>query len=327
MRIAAALAFASLLAAAPAHAALKLCNQTSYIIYAAAARVALPNVVTQGWTRIVPGGCETAVSGPLIASAYYIYARTSEAHSGGSHSWGGSEEFCVQQGNFALTRPAGVQDCAEDSFAGSFGRIDTRGEISWTTTFTESAKIKSLAAAHDAGIARLLNDNGFKGKGALANFRARMKLPKSAGNDALFDALETGAMKQAAPAGYSICNDSRSPIWAALGLKNANGWLTRGWWKVEPGACAHAMTEPLSADTIYLHAEGHGDHHLVTGKMQFCVTDITFEVAGKGDCAEQGLTEAGFAATDTHGRAGYAAHIGQNGLLPPMGKLQASTPK
>lgn len=320
MKLSVFLAFAFVLLTAPAHAALKLCNQTSYILYAATAHVASPNVVSQGWTRVVPGACETAIAGALIAPAYYVYAHTSQAHSGRARIWGGGEEFCVRPGNFKLTRETGLQACGDDSFSGSFGKIDMRGKQNWITTFTESAKINSPAAAREAGIARLLGDNGYKGEGALAKFRARMKLPENAGNDALFDALETGAMKQAAPAGYSICNDSQSAIWAALGMKSANGWLTRGWWKVEPGACAHAITDPLSADTIYLHAEGHGDHHLVTGKTQFCVTDITFEVSGKGDCAGQGLTSTGFAATDTHGRAGYAAHIGQNGLLPAMGK-------
>ena len=177
-------------------------------------------------------------------------------------------------------------------------------------------------ALAERDLARLLADNGYKGErtAALAKFRARMKLPKDANTDALFDALETDAMKQSAPAGYSICNDSAGAIWAALGVKAPNGWLARGWWKVMPGACAHAITDPLSAEIVYLHAEGHGDHHLVTGKTQFCVTDITFEVSGKGDCAEQGLTATGFAATDTKGHIGYSAHIGQNGLLPPMAR-------
>ncbi len=320
MKVAAGVAFAFLLLAAPAHAALKLCNQTSYIVYAATALVASPNVVSHGWTRIVPGACKIAIEGTLSAPAYYVYARTSDAHSGPAHIWGGGEEFCVRPGDFTLARQTGLQACGGDSYAGSFGKIETHGEKNWITTFTESAKIGSLAAARDAGVQRLLGDNGYQGEDGLAQFRARMKLPDDAGTGALFDALETDAMKQGAPAGYSICNDSKSAIWAALGLKSGKRWTSRGWWKIEPGACAHAITDPLSADTIYLHAEGHGDHALVSGKMQFCTTDIAFEVAGKDNCAGQGLSATGFAATDTHGLSGYAAHIGQNGLLPGMGK-------
>ena len=211
-----------------------------------------------------------------------------------------------------------------------FAKIDTRTIKSWTETLTESASIKSLAAARDAGIARLLSDIGYKDDRttALKKFRARMKLPGSASTDDLFDALETEALKAAAPAGYSICNDGDSAIWAALGLKTGANWLTRGWWKIMPGACARAITNPLSADKVYLHVEGHGNHDLVSSAAKLCVTDITFEVTSKGDCTGQGLTPAGFATTDTKGRSGYAAHIGENGLVPPLpGNPQASTPK
>jgi uncharacterized membrane protein len=327
MRFAAAFAFLFVSMAGPAHAGLKLCNQTSYVIYAATAYVSAPNIVTHGWTRIVPGACETAISGALAAPSYYVYARTSEAHAGRTRVWGGADEFCAREENFALTTQAGLPGCGEDSFAVPFAKIDTRAMASWTTTFTESARIKTMADARQAGIDRLLRDNGYKGgrATALAQFRARMKLPAEASARDLFDALETEAMKAAAPAGYSICNDSDSAIWAALGMKAGKAWLTRGWWKVMPGACAHAITDPLSAEKIYLHAEGHGDHNLVSGRAKLCIADITFEVTGSGACAKEGLKEAGFAETDTKDVSGYAAHIGQDGLLPPM--PHASTPK
>ena len=45
---------------APAHAALTLCNRTSYILYAATSAVQSPRSDTQGWTRIVPGDCQVA---------------------------------------------------------------------------------------------------------------------------------------------------------------------------------------------------------------------------------------------------------------------------
>jgi len=42
-------------APAPAHAALTLCNRTSYILYAATSAIRAPGSDTQGWTRIAPG--------------------------------------------------------------------------------------------------------------------------------------------------------------------------------------------------------------------------------------------------------------------------------
>jgi uncharacterized membrane protein len=61
----------------------------------------------------------------------------------------------------------------------------------------------------------------------------------------------------------------------------------------------------------------------VSGPARFCTTNITFQVMKTGDCKKRGLSETGFAATDTKGHAGYTAHIGDNGLL----HAQLSRPK
>lgn len=309
------------LAGSHAQASLRLCNQTSYVLYAATAVSQPPNIVTQGWTRIAPGACNQAIAGDLSAPAYYVYARTSQAHSGPSHDWGGADPFCAKDANFTLRQQAGLAACNnDDSFPMPFARIDTHAMRSWTTTFTEGEHVQNMDAARNAGIDRLFGDIGFKidphnRADVIKKFRARMKLPANAGDDALIDALETEAMKTATPAGYSICNDSSSAVWAALGLQSGNNRTSRGWWKVMPGTCARAITDPLSAGKIFIHAEGHGDHHLVSGPTNFCVTNITFEVSGAGDCKKRGLTETGFVATDTKGHAGYVVHISQNGLV------------
>ncbi|HEV2562449.1 MAG TPA: DUF1036 domain-containing protein [Rhizomicrobium sp.] len=319
----AALAFS----AAPASAALRLCNQTSYVLYAASAWQDRPNIVTQGWTRVAPGSCAQAIASVLTAPAYYVYARTSQAHAGPSRNWGGNAQFCVKDGNFSLRAPMAASGCqSDDAFPVPFAQINTQAMKNWTMTFTESAQGGRMDAARNAGIDRLLSDIGFKvGRNgamdrdaALKKFRARMKLPANANDSDLFDALETEALKVAAPAGYSICNESNAELWAALGLKSGKTWVSQGWWHVAPGACAKALTDPLSADKIYLHAEKHGNHQLVAGPAHFCITNITFEVQGKENCAKRGLANAGFAATNTKGVTGFAAHISDNGLVPTV---------
>ncbi len=70
--------------ASQADAGLRLCNRTSYVLYAATGYVQGIDAITQGWTRIVPGTCETAIAEPLIARGYFVYARTSLAHAGRS---------------------------------------------------------------------------------------------------------------------------------------------------------------------------------------------------------------------------------------------------
>jgi uncharacterized membrane protein len=341
LRACAMLAFVTAaLQSAPASAALNICNQTSYILYTAGGYQAGANMFTRGWTRIVPGDCAAVFPDPLTAPTYYIYAKSSQAHSGLARAWGGNLRLCAKDANFALQSPLTVPGCqGDDTFQLPFAALATHGNKSWTTTLTESPLIPSLDVARVAGIERLLNDIGYKvgpddangnksRDDAMIAFRKHMKLSETASNADLYAALETEALKASAPAGYSVCNDSDGDVWTAIGLKSGANWVSRGWWKVPPAGCAKTITDPLATDKVYLLVENHTNAYLVKGPMKFCITNIEFEVFGTDKCASRGLTEAGFAVTDVKGRAGYAAHVGKDGLLAPAPKIvQPRTPK
>jgi uncharacterized membrane protein len=319
-----------LLSHRPAHAALQVCNRTSYVLYAATGWTTDTDNVTQGWVRVVPGGCATPIKQMLTARNYFLYARSSQAHSGTARAWGGNVQLCVKDANFALKTPATSPSCtSNDAFTLPFAPVDTHRMQSWTATLTESPAIADDGAARVAGMERLLRDNGYKFTNAkqrddaLKRFRARLKIAPHATSADLFDALETEALKASSPAGYTICNDTAGEIWSALAFRAGKESLAAGWWKIPAGACAHAVTQPLTLDKVYIHAEGHNKPNLVSGPARFCTTNITFQVTKTGDCKKRGLSETGFAATGTKGRAGYTAHIGNNGLLPS----QVSIPK
>ncbi len=52
---------------APAHAALSLCNRTSYVLYAATSASRSPRRDTSRWTRIAPCECQWARKEQLTA--------------------------------------------------------------------------------------------------------------------------------------------------------------------------------------------------------------------------------------------------------------------
>jgi uncharacterized membrane protein len=321
------LALGLVLCAAPASAAITLCNQTTYILYTAIGSQQGAQAATQGWTRIAPGDCVAPKAQPAPAKFFFLAARTSRAHSGPSHVWGGPLRYCVKDTDFSLKTPLGAQSCGtDDAFLMPFSPINTNGAASWTTTLTESARISSPDVARAVGIARLLNDIGYKivpDKGpsnrsfddALRKFRAKMRMPANASNDELFDALETEALKATAPAGYSVCNDSDTEIWAAIALKQDRDFVTRGWWKVPPGACARTIATPLATDKVWLLVQSANHRSLVGGPERFCIADVEFESHGRGKC-QKGLVEEGFAVTATRAMSGFAAHVGNNGLVP-----------
>lgn len=307
---------------------LKLCNHSSYVLYAATGVQEGASVETHGWLRVVPGDCRMAIAHKLNSNAIYLYARSSQAHSGPARAWGGNAPLCAKDTNFSLKTQIGLGGCGtNEAFQMPFALVDTHGKSSWTTTLYDSLGLRSANAALEAGIIRLLKDIGYRidetpqnlraaAASALKKFRARMKLPQTATDDDLFDALETEALKASAPAGYSICNDAEKPVWAAIGLRNGAEWSARGWWRIAPGSCAHAISTALTYDHVYLLVEREGKHRIVTGPMNFCITAITFQITGRTQCKSRGLEEAGFAATTTKSRSGYAVHIGEDGLIP-----------
>jgi len=323
------------LASTPAHAALSLCNRTSYILYAATSAIQSPGSDTRGWTRIAPGECEIARKEQLTAESYLVHARSSIAHSGPSRVWGGAYPVCVKDANFTIRQSVTQLTCsAEDSFALPFASLNNRGKSVWTMNFDEQP-VMSLSEAQLAGVKRLLVDNGYKiaridGKpdkatgAALVDFRKRIRLDPNAGNAALFSALEQQAQTRIAPAGYTVCNESRDSLLVALGRKEAGPKsspgkssyvsVSHGWWTVEPASCAKTVTTALKTDIVYLLAQKKNGGTLVGGTEKFCVTSAAFEIRGSQDCAGRALTEAGFAATPTKGLAGYVARIGPAGL-------------
>ena len=314
-------------ASTPASAELNVCNRTSYVLYTATASATEREIASRGWTRIVPGGCQVVLSGALTDAAYYVYARTSQAHSGLARAWGGERQVCVRDVNFSTRAGASASGCeSDDYYTLPFAKIDVHRAISWTSTLSETPTIATLMDARIAGLKRLLHDLGYAvsaidghpdkaALSALFDFRRRQHLPSGASAGDLFDALETSALRVSTPVGYSVCNDTAKPIAVALGEKTGANWISQGWWKIAPGSCTKAITTPLSADGYYLYAQALDGRALVKGSEKFCVADIEFDIQGRIGCKNRGLGEVGFATTPVQGLSGFAAHVGETGLV------------
>ena len=322
MAAAAALAFA--LAAPQAHASLRLCNRTSFVIYAATAVSTTTETIVQGWSRIAPGGCRVAINGDLVGAAYYVYARSSSAHLGASRAWAGNTNFCTKDADFSLHQAPLATTCPSADMAElPFALVVTHHMRSWTTTFRETPDFDSMKSAECAGLKRLLRDNGAgdtdsdkAADAALATLRKRLRLSDKAGTDDVLDALETEAMKTAAPAGYAVCNETNNAFWAALGQKKNAVWTSHGWWMVAPGSCAKMISESVTGNKIYLRVEKAKGRELVSGQEKFCVVNIEFDIQGRDRCMTRGLIEAGFAETNAKGAPGFVAHVSEAGLVP-----------
>jgi len=316
--------------ASPAEAALKLCNRTSYILYAATSAVSGNGSSTKGWIRIAPGDCQIARPEKLSSQSYLVYARSALAHSGPERAWGGDFPLCVKDGDFTLNRRGAAANCAGDVFAVAFATIETHNRPDWTMTFDDQPQFGALEAAQLAGVKRLLKDNGYKipaidakpnkaTGAALEDFRRKMKFAERAGNAELFTALEAEAAKRGGtPQGYTVCNDGGADVVAAIGEPAGADFVTRGWWHIAGRACARMITTPLKNAAVWLLAQKPGGAVTVSGADQFCVAGQEFEIKGRKDCAQRGYTQAGFARTPTHGKSGLMVHINESGVVLPQ---------
>lgn len=309
------------LALCPAQAALRLCNRTSYVIYAATGVVDAGGTDVKGWTRVVPGACAVAIDGDLAAQGYLVFARSSRAHTGAPRAWSGPATLCIKDRDFRLHLVPGAPRCSGDAYETGFAPIATHHMRSWTTTFREAPDLPSMPAAERAGLKRLLGDLGIRNlandkavDAALAQLRGRARLPQTADASALFGALETDAMRNVAPAGYTVCNDTAKPVYAAVAQTKGAGFVSRGWWTVGAGSCSQVIADSVAGAPVWLRVERAQGAALVAGSMTFCVTNIAFEVQGRERCAARGLVESGFAETNVNRAAGYAAHVTPNGL-------------
>jgi uncharacterized membrane protein len=313
----------------PAQAAYRLCNHTSYIIYAAIGFQAGSELFTQGWSRIPPGFCATPIVSALKSATYYVYARSADAHAGPVRAWGGKASLCAKAADFSLHTSAAVTGCPDpDAYRLPFAAVEVRGQTDWTTNFTEARTYPNPAANQRAGLQRLLADNGYavgaadaaagpRTDTALAAFRLRMKIAANATLADLFEALEEDAARNATPQGYAVCNTTAEPVFAAIALRAGGNWNSRGWWKVAPAVCARVVTEPLAVDRVFLLVERSNGTRLVTGSTTFCTTEVQFDITGRENCEKRGLANEGFAQTTTQGRRGFTARVGEEGLEAP----------
>jgi len=278
----------------------QLCNETSYVLESATGRPDGRAILVQGWVRLRPGECRTAIAAPLARGTHYLYARTSSAHRGGRRQWGGEATLCVDPGNsFEIENPP--QCAAMGLEERDFRRVQINKRDSWRTSFAE-AQPYTLPRARAAGMQRLLIDAGYdirEGRSgadprriaqAVGQFRSAARLAPNANEDQMIDALETAARRRAERLGLTLCNRTRARVWTAMARRRGEGWESRGWWQLGPNGCVRALDEALLQDAYYVYAaleSPEGDRLLAAGGEPFCTSPARFAVLGRERCEER----------------------------------------
>lgn len=294
----------------PAAADWRLCNESSYIVEAAIGYQDGGEVWTEGWIRMRPGDCATAIEGDVRPGPHYLYARSSPAHRGGRREWSGSTPLCVDEmeNSFFLSSTTVCENAG--AVTQQFSTIDV-GETPWRTRLVEpnAPTLGTAERAITKGLQRLLSDAGYYAANridgisgrrtdrAVASFLSDTNRRGTPPMPELMDLLETAALSRDDGVGLKLCNRSDAVVWSAIATRVDRTWESRGWWPLDIGDCATVIDQELDETAYYVYADkkdDRGPRPLSAGEEVFCLAQTRFAILGREDCAQRGFEEGRF---------------------------------
>jgi uncharacterized membrane protein len=96
-----------------------------------------------------------------------------------------------------------------------------------------------------------------------------------------------------------LCNMTGSRVGIAIGYRDAQGWITEGWWNLGPRACETLLRGTLAARFYYVHALDYDRGGEWNGKSVMCTRNREFTIRGTEDCLARGYDRANFFEVDT----------------------------
>lgn len=115
-----------------------------------------------------------------------------------------------------------------------------------------------------------------------------------------------------------MCNTTGSRVGVAIGYRDAQGWVTEGWWNIAPRACETLLRGTLAARFYYVHAVDYDKGGEWTGKSIMCTRNKEFTIRGIEDCLSRGYDRSGFFEVDTGEQKGWTIQLTDTpGATPP----------
>jgi uncharacterized membrane protein len=102
-----------------------------------------------------------------------------------------------------------------------------------------------------------------------------------------------------ARADMSVCNSTASRVGVALGYRDAQGWVTEGWWNLKPNQCEKLLSGKLAARFYYFYGVDYDRGGEWGGTYFMCTGDKEFTIRGVANCLSRGYDRTGFFEVDT----------------------------
>ena len=117
------------------------------------------------------------------------------------------------------------------------------------------------------------------------------------------------ASATAAQADLRMCNTTGSRVGVAIGYRDAQGWVTEGWWNLAPRACETLLRGTQAARFYYDHPVDYDKGGEWTGKSVMCTRNKEFTIRGIEDCLARGYDRSGFFEVDTGEQKGWTIQL------------------
>ena len=102
-----------------------------------------------------------------------------------------------------------------------------------------------------------------------------------------------------AAAEWTVCNKTGYPVVVAMGYKEDDRWISKGWWHIAGGYCSEIISGDLENRYYYYYAEQVGFTGKWGGDASFCVSQNSFTIVGDQNCESRGYERKGFRTVDT----------------------------
>src|SRR6059058_1071848 len=104
----------------------------------------------------------------------------------------------------------------------------------------------------------------------------------------VFGLLATLCLTAPTRADLQLCNKTSYVLDLALALEEKSAAATRGWFRVDPGACKPVLQGAITAEKVFVHARALGAYGPSplpqAGHADFCVADGNFVIAAAQTC-------------------------------------------
>lgn len=117
------------------------------------------------------------------------------------------------------------------------------------------------------------------------------------------------ATAQPARADFRLCNNTGSRVGVAIGYKDAEGWITEGWWNISARSCDTLLRGTLVARYYYIYAVDYDRGGEWSGHAFMCSREKEFTIRGTENCLARGYDRTGYFEVDTQEQRSWTVQL------------------